>query len=99
LKLFDKKIIRRLMKEGKLTDAKDISKFLKEQFGEILKEMLETELDQELGYSKYDYKNKKTNNCRYGKRKKIVRTDYGEVEIDVPRNRENEFEPVVVKKN
>ena len=99
MKLFDKETIRRLMKEGKLTDASDISKLLKEQFGEILEEMLEAELDQELGYSKYDYKNKKTENSRNGKRKKTVRTDYGEVEIDVPRDRENEFEPVVVKKN
>lgn len=99
MKLFDKETIRRLMKEGKLTDASDISKLLKEQFGEILEEMLEAELDQELGYSKYDYKNKVTDNSRNGKRKKTVRTDYGEVEIEVPRDRENEFEPIVVKKN
>ncbi len=99
MKLFDKETIRRLMKEGKLTDASDISKLLKEQFGEILEEMLEAELDQELGYSKYDYKNKITDNSRNGKRKKTVRTDYGEIEIEVPRDHENEFEPIVVKKN
>lgn len=99
MKLFDKETIRRLMKEGKLTDASDVSKLLKEQFGEILEEMLEAELDHDLGYSKYDYKNKTTTNSRNGKRKKTVRTDYGQMEIEVPRDRENEFEPIVVKKN
>lgn len=99
MKLFDKKILRQMMAQGELKDATDISRILKEQFGEILEEMLEAELDEELGYTKYDYKNKNTANSRNGKRSKTVRTDYGDLEIDVPRDRENEFEPKVVKKN
>ena len=61
--------------------------------------MLEVELDEKLGYTKYDYKNKTTSNSRKGKRSKRGRADYRAIEIDVPRNRENEFEPKVVKKN
>lgn len=99
MKLFDKKVLRELMAKGELKDAKDISRILKEEFGEIIEEMLEAELEEELGYTKYDYKNKNTSNSRNGKRSKKVRTDYGELEIDVPRDRENEFEPKVVKKN
>lgn len=99
MKLFDKKTIRDLMKQGKLKDAKDISTLLKEQFADIIEEMLEAELDEELGYTKYDYKNKETTNSRNGKRKKTVMSEYGELDIDVPRDRYSEFEPVVVKKN
>lgn len=50
------------MAQGELKDATDIKRILKDQFGEILEEMLEAELDEELGYTKYNYKNKKTVN-------------------------------------
>ena len=99
MKLFDKKVLREMMEKGELKDSTDISRILKGQFGEILEEMLEVELDEKLGYTKYYYKNKTTSNSRKGKRSKRVRADYRAIEIDVPRNRENEFEPKVVKKN
>ncbi|OWZ82614.1 IS256 family transposase, partial [Natranaerobius trueperi] len=71
----------------------------KEQFGELIEEMLESELDHELGYSKYDYREKETTNSRNGKREKQLRSNYGNIEIEVPRDREGEFEPQIVKKN
>ena len=46
---------------------------------------LESELDDELGYSKYDYKNRETGNYRNGHNKKTLKTSFGEMEIDVPR--------------
>lgn len=95
----EKKMVRRLMKEGKLKDATDIQELLKRMFGDLLEEMLEAEIDDELGYSKYDYKNKQTTNSRNGKRSKKVKTTYGELDVAVPRDRENEFEPQVIKKN
>lgn len=60
--------------------------------------MLEAELENDLGYSKYDYKNKETPNSRNGHSKKTLRSDYGKLDIDVPRDREGQFEPAVVKK-
>ena len=60
---------------------------------------LEIELDESLGYSKYDYKNKDTDNNRTGYSKKNLRTSFGDVEISVPRDRKGEFEPQLVKKN
>jgi transposase-like protein len=87
------------MKDGQLKDVNDIQSLLKEQLKDIMQEMLEAELDHELGYSKYDYKNKETTNSRNGSRSKKVRSDYGEVELEVPRDRNGEFEPVIVKKN
>ncbi len=97
--LIDKSKVRELMKEGKLKDISDIQSLLKEQFKDLIEEMLEAELDPELGYSKYDFKNKDTENARNGKRSKKVRSDYGEIEIEVPRDRGGEFEPTIVRKN
>jgi transposase-like protein len=97
--LLDKQKVRELMKEGKLKDVSDIQNLLKAQFKDLIEEMLEGEIDHELGYSKYDYKNKDTENARNGKRAKKVRSDYGEIKIEVPRDRKGDFEPAVVKKN
>ena len=66
---------------------------------EIMEKGLEAELDDELGYSKYDYKNKDTDNSRNGHSSKRLRTSFGDVEVSVPRDREGEFEPQVLKKN
>ena len=60
---------------------------------------LEAELDDELGYSKYDYKNKATDNSRNGHSSKTLRTSFGEVDVSIPRDRKGEFEPQVLKKN
>jgi len=68
-------------------------------FKDVLQEMLESELEVELGYSKGDKKNKQTDNRRNGHSEKKVKTQYGEMTIEVPRDRDGEFEPVVVPKN
>ena len=60
---------------------------------------LDAELDDELGYSKYDYKNKDTDNSRNGHSSKTLRTGFGDVEVSVPRDRRSEFEPRLLKKN
>ena len=60
---------------------------------------LEGELDDALGYSKYDYKSKDTDNSRNGHSSKTLRTSFGDVEVSVPRDRKGEFEPQVLKKN
>ena len=60
--------------------------------------MLEAELDNELGYSKYDSKNKVTINSLNGHSKNTFRSDYGKLDVDIPRDREGDFEPSIVKK-
>ena len=97
--LIEKKKIRKLMASGKLKDVTDIQELLKDQFKEIIEEMLEGELEEELGYSRYDYKNKATKNSRNGKRSKKVRSNYGEIELEIPRDRDGDYEPIIVKKN
>ena len=80
-------------------DYSDLRSVFKEMVGEVLENGLEAELDDELGYSKYDYRNKDTENSRNGYSRKSVKTSVGSVEIAVPRDRNGEFEPQIIKKN
>jgi len=57
---------------------------------------LEGELDEELGYTRYDYRNKETENSRNGYSRKNVHTDMGDMNISVPRDRRGEFEPRLI---
>lgn len=61
--------------------------------------MLEAEMDTNLGYEKNDDENKYTENRRNGHSQKTVRSEFGDVTLQIPRDRESEFDPVVVKKN
>lgn len=77
----------------------DIQNLFKETIEEFMENGLEAEHDEELGYSKHDYKNKYTENSRNGHSSKHLRTSFGDVEVSVPRDRKGEFEPQVLKKN
>ena len=90
--------VRELMQELDINDMSDINALFKKFVGDILENGLEAELDDELGYSKYDYRNKDTDNSRNGHSSKTMKTSFGEVDIDVPRDRKGEFEPQLVKK-
>ena len=72
---------------------------MKELTAGLIQEAMDAELDEALGYSKYDYKNKQTDNCRNGNYKKTVSSSQGEVELSVPRDRNGEYEPQIVKKH
>ena len=90
--------VRELMQELDINDMSDINALFKEFVGDILENGLEAELDDELGYSKYDYRNKDTDNSRNGHSTKTMKTSFGEVDIAVPRDRKGEFEPQFVRK-
>ncbi|MFD2670569.1 IS256 family transposase [Marinicrinis sediminis] len=97
--LWTKEQLRAFIKENKLVSAQDAQNALKELFAETLQEMLEAEMDEHLGYEKHDAKSKQTTNSRNGKSKKKITSEYGEQEIAVPRDRQSEFDPMVVKKH
>jgi len=65
---------------------------------QVLETALETELAEHLGYDKHDPAGRNRANSRNGTRSKTVLTEIGPVEIEVPRDREGSFEPVIVKK-
>lgn len=65
---------------------------------QVLETALETELAAHQGYDKHDPASRNRANSRNGTRSKTVLTEIGPVEIDVPRDRDGSFEPVIVKK-
>lgn len=79
-----------------IEDLHDVYKMM---IGAVLEGGLEAELDDQLGYTKYDYRNKEVDNSRNGFSKKTLKTSFGETDISVPRDRNGEFEPQLVKKN
>lgn len=91
--------IRELLDMSNITSMDDIQNLFKETIAEFMEDGLETELDDELGYSRYDYRNKNTENSRNGHSSKTLRTSFGDVEVAVPRDRKGEFEPQLLKKN
>jgi len=87
-----------LLQELEVNSVDDIHTLYKEMIGTVLTNGLEGELDSELGYTKYDYRNKTTDNSRNGHSGKTLKTSFGEIDIEVPRDRKGEFDPVLVKK-
>ena len=94
-----KAFISSLLEHYQPSDASDVQEMLKDLLGDTLQGMLEGEMDQKLGYSKYDYQNKDTDDSRNGYSKKKVISSVGEIDLDIPRDRKGEFEPQIVKKN
>jgi len=82
-----------------VTDVAGVQELFKELIGSVLEKGLEGELEEELGYTKYDYRNKETENSRNGHSEKTVRSSYGDIELSVPRDRKGEYEPQLVKKH
>jgi len=64
-----------------------------------LQAALEEELTEELGYSRYDWKNKETGNCRNGHTSKRIRSSQGNIDLKIPRDLHGSFEPSIVKKH
>ena len=91
--------IRELLQVSNIGSMADIQELFKETIAEFMETGLEAELDEELGYSRYDYKNKETDNSRNGHSSKTLRTSFGDMEISVPRDRKSEFEPRLLPKN
>ena len=91
--------IRELLQLANVGSMDDIQELFKDTIAEFMENGLEAELDDQLGYSRYDYKNKDTDNSRNGHSNKTLRTSFGDVEVSVPRDRKGEFKPQLLKKN
>lgn len=88
-----------LLQDAGINDVAGVQELFKEMVGTVLENGLEGELDEELGYSRYDYRNKDTDNSRNGYSEKTLKTSLGDLELIVPRDRKGEFTPQLVKKN
>lgn len=92
-----KNIISALLQEYDIKSAEDIQDALKDLLGGTIQEMLEGEMDEHLGYEKYDRSEEP--DYRNGKKTKKIRSRYGDMEIQVPQDRNSSFEPKIVPKH
>lgn len=77
----------------------DVSRFLKDLHSQVLEELLQGELDSHLGYAKHSVAGNNSGNSRNGSFPKTIQTQHGESTIQIPRDRNGEFEPIVVPKH
>lgn len=87
------RIAKEMMKSGDVKTAFDVEEKLRKSFGKVIKSMLEAEMDQHLGNHKYKHEENKQENYRNGYSKKKVKSNLGEIELEVPRDRKSEFDP------
>ena len=91
-----KNIIATLIEEYDIKTAEDIQEALKDLLGGTIKSMMEAEMDEHIGYEKYQHSD--ATNYRNGVKKKNVRSTFGEFQVEVPQDRNSTFEPQIVKK-
>jgi len=94
-----KELISKLIEEYDIKTVKDLQEALKDLLGDTIQNMLEAELDKHLGYEKYEPTEEPKSNYRNGHTSKTLKSSVGPVEIDVPRDRNSEFEPKVIPKH
>ncbi|HAQ8194636.1 TPA: IS256 family transposase, partial [Enterococcus faecium] len=76
--------------------VEDMQDVLKDVFGPLFEKMLQGELNNHLGYDAHSKEPKKHDNRRNGYGNKTLKTSFGKVNIDVPRDREASFEPELI---
>ena len=89
-------LIRALLQEYEIESTQDIQDALKDLLGSTIKEMMESEMDEHMGYQKSQISD--SDNYRNGYKSKQINSSYGSMTIDVPQDRKSTFEPKVVKK-
>ena len=91
--------IRELLELTGVSGMEDIRRLFRETIAEFIEDSLDAEMDEHLGYGRYNTKEKETDDSRNGHSSKTLRTSFGDMPIQVPRDRKGEFDPVILKKN
>lgn len=91
--------IRELLEMAGVNGMDDIQQLFRETIAEFMENDLDSELDEHLGYDRYDTKEKTTDDSRNGHSSKTLRTSFGDTIIQIPRDRKGEFDPVILRKN
>ena len=91
-----KEQIRQIISENNITSVADVYSLLRDSFKDILQELMEAEMDATLGYEKNQKGDLQSGNKRNGYSTKTLKSRYGEFRIDIPRDRNGEFEPKLV---
>ena len=90
--------LRQIIKENDIQTVGDIYNLLKDSFKDMMQEMLEAEMDVSLGYPKNEKGDLIIENKKNGYSPKTVKSQYGEFEVEVPRDRKGEFDPKIIPK-
>ena len=103
MSMIPKEVIKELIKEHKFNNTKEVMSTIKEMFRDVLQEIMEAEIETELGYEKHERQStneaqESSKNYRNGYSQKTVKTQLGEVEINIPRDRKGEYEPQIIGK-
>lgn len=93
-----KEQIRQIISQNNISSVADVYTLLKDSFKDILQELMEAELDATLGYEKNKKGDLVTDNKRNGHSPKTLKSQYGEFQVDVPRDRNGNFEPKLIPK-
>lgn len=89
--------VKEIIEKQNLKTREDINNFMKDLVGELMQQMLDKEFDEHMNYEKG--KRRKNNNTRNGlSSTKDIKTNYGDISIDMPRDRDGSFEPIIVPK-
>lgn len=97
------KLMREYVNSQIFSSTTDVMNAMKSMFGEVLQQVMESELEQKLGYEKSDRisiddEKEMSKNYRNGHSKKTIKTQLGEVDIKIPRDRNGEYEPKIIGK-
>lgn len=93
-----KEQLRQIIAQNDINSVGDIYTLFKESFKDMLQELLEAEMDSSIGYSKNNKQDVESENKRNGYSQKTVKSQYGEFQVDIPRDRAGTFEPKIIPK-
>ena len=88
----------RQYEEGNITNSLDVENFLDGLLQPLMQKLLDAELNNHLEYKKYEHKEEKTNSRNGYCKEKNVKTKYGNIKVQTPRDREATFEPIIIEK-
>jgi transposase-like protein len=91
-------LVKELLEASPVKNGEDLNNLMKEFIAQMVGGVLQGEMDDHLGYEKYDTESKDTTNSRNGFGKKTLHTGYGDANLNIPRDRDGEFDPVIIKK-
>ncbi len=96
--LEQKDVLQKLIKRAQAKTPQDLRTILTNLSKEMIEIMLEEEMTSHLGYESYDKSKKQTPNSRNGTSCKTLKSDFGNLSITMPRDRDSSFKPVVIPK-
>lgn len=93
-----KEQLRQIITENNISSVSDMYALFKDSFKDMLQELLEAEMDSSIGYAKNEKDTTDSENKRNGYSTKTVKSQFGEFPLEIPRDRNGEFEPQIVPK-